>query len=41
MLVDVPERDLAVDVGSELLLSVLLLQGLVPAEGREFEDTLH
>lgn len=40
MLVDFPERDLTVDVGSEPLLSVLLLESLVPVGGGEFEDAL-
>ena len=38
MLVQLPERDLAVDVGSEPLLSVLLLEGLLPVDGGELED---
>src|SRR5690242_12521390 len=40
MLVDLTERDLAVDVGSEPLLSVLLLEGLLPVGGGELEDAL-
>ena len=41
LLPELTERDLAVDVGSESLLSVLLLQGLLPVEGGELEDALH
>src|SRR6266511_6101931 len=40
MLVDLPQRDLAIDVGSEPLLSVLLLEGLLPVGGGELEDAL-
>jgi hypothetical protein len=40
MLVDFPDRDLAVDVRSEPLLSVLLLEGFLPVGGREIEDAL-
>jgi hypothetical protein len=40
MLVDLPERDLAEDVGGETLLSVSLLQSLLPVDGSELEDAL-
>ena len=32
------ERGLAVDVGGEAFLSMAILEGLVPGEGRELED---
>ena len=41
MLVDLPERDLTEDVRSEPLLSVLLLESLLPVGGGELEDALH
>ena len=39
MSAELAERDLAVDVGSEPLLSVLLLERLLPEGGRELEHT--
>ena len=35
------ERDGAKDVGGEALLSVLLLEGLLPEGRRELEDAAH
>jgi hypothetical protein len=38
MLLSVPERGLTENVGGQELLSVLLLEGLLPLGRREFED---
>ena len=40
MFVELAERDLPVDVGVEPLLSVSVLQGLVPVGGSELEDAV-